>query len=60
MRAFSPFAVTLGFHVEEYAASKGCFPPKKRKKRRSLFLATIEKVGVFCNRKIALFAAFRI
>ncbi|XP_013106614.2 helicase POLQ-like [Stomoxys calcitrans] len=44
--AMSPFAINLDFIVEEYTAGKGRCPPVARRKRKSIFIASIEKGSV--------------
>ncbi|KOC69610.1 Helicase POLQ-like [Habropoda laboriosa] len=43
VQAMTPFALELDFLIEEYAASKGTYPPKKRRKKKSMYMCTIEK-----------------
>ncbi|EDV96295.1 helicase POLQ-like [Drosophila grimshawi] len=47
--AMSPFAIALDFIVDEYTAGKGKCPPQPQRKRRSLFIASIEKGAVLMD-----------
>ncbi|XP_053995250.1 helicase POLQ-like isoform X1 [Hylaeus anthracinus] len=43
VQSMAPFALELGFLIEEYAALKGTYPPRKHRKKNSIYMCTIEK-----------------
>uniref|UniRef100_A0A0A9X7V1 Helicase POLQ-like n=2 Tax=Lygus hesperus TaxID=30085 RepID=A0A0A9X7V1_LYGHE len=45
----SALALDFGFWVEEYAGSKGAYPPTKHRKKNSLYICTIEKGAGLIN-----------
>ncbi|KAL9966164.1 hypothetical protein ACROYT_G024201 [Oculina patagonica] len=49
VKSLTQFAVELGFLVEEYAASRGQIPPRNRRKKKSVYIATIEKANALVN-----------
>ncbi|KAK7867975.1 hypothetical protein R5R35_014759 [Gryllus longicercus] len=52
VHSLSQFAIDLGFLVEEYAGGKGQYPPKKRRRKQSIYVATIEKAHSLINSMI--------
>ncbi|XP_031559584.1 helicase POLQ-like isoform X2 [Actinia tenebrosa] len=49
VQSLAHLAVELDFVIEEYAGNKGRFPPCKRRKKRTLYIATIEKANGLVN-----------
>ncbi|XP_047356162.1 helicase POLQ-like isoform X3 [Vespa velutina] len=54
IQTMTPFAIELGFLIEEYAATKGHYPPKKRRKKNTIYICTIEKALGLINSLIEL------
>lgn len=49
IRTLSSLAVQLNFAVEEYAGNRGVIPPRKRKSKRAIYIATLEKAHGITN-----------
>lgn len=49
IRTLSSLAVELNFAVEEYAGNRGTIPPRKRKSKRVIYIATLEKAHGVIN-----------
>uniref|UniRef100_A0A0N5AJH2 Helicase POLQ-like n=1 Tax=Syphacia muris TaxID=451379 RepID=A0A0N5AJH2_9BILA len=54
IHSMSIFNEKFGIWVEEYAGTKGRLPPVKRQKKKSLYVATIEKANMLINFLIEL------
>lgn len=54
MRTLSSLAVSLNFAVEEYAGNRGSFPPRKRKSKQVIYIATLEKAHGIINSLLEL------
>ncbi|XP_019857706.1 PREDICTED: helicase POLQ-like [Amphimedon queenslandica] len=54
VRELLPFAEELSFAVEEYASSKGRLPPVRKRKKNTIFIATIEKGNALINSLIEI------
>ncbi|XP_011494066.1 PREDICTED: helicase POLQ-like [Ceratosolen solmsi marchali] len=54
VQSLIPFALELNFLIEEYAAEKGHYPPRKRRKKNSIYICTIEKAQSIINCLIEL------
>jgi len=49
IRTLSSLAVALNFAVEEFAGTRGTFPPRKRDAKRVIYIATLEKAHGIIN-----------
>ncbi|XP_066600630.1 helicase POLQ-like isoform X2 [Prorops nasuta] len=54
VQSMAPLALNLGFLIEEYAATKGQYPPKRRMKKNGIYICTIEKAQSLLNSLIEL------
>ena len=49
VRELTPFALALEFVVEEYAGGRGKTPPIRRRRKKVVYVATIEKASGLIN-----------
>lgn len=49
VQSMAILALKLGFLVEEYAGTKGHYPPIKRRRKNSIYICTIEKAVGLVN-----------
>jgi POLQ-like helicase len=49
MASLADFEDKWGIIIEEYAASKGRYPPIKRRSAQSIYVCTIEKANILVN-----------
>ena len=49
IRTLSSLAIALNFAIEEYAANNGSYPPRKRKSKKVIYIATLEKAHGIIN-----------
>ena len=49
IRTLSSLAIALNFAIEEYAGNRGTYPPRKRKSKRVIYIATLEKAHGIIN-----------
>lgn len=49
IRTLSSLALSLDFAVEEYAGNRGAYPPRQRKKKKVIYIATLEKAHGIIN-----------
>ena len=49
IRTLASLAVNLDFAVEEYAGNRGAYPPRQRKKKKVIYIATLEKAHGIIN-----------
>ncbi|XP_014219348.1 helicase POLQ-like [Copidosoma floridanum] len=54
IQSLTPFALGLNFLIEEYAAEKGHYPPRKRRSKTTIYVCTIEKAQSLINCLIEL------
>jgi POLQ-like helicase len=54
IRTLSSLAIALDFAVEEYAGNRGSYPPRKRKSKRVIYIATLEKAHGIVNSLLEL------